>query len=368
MPSEHSTRSAGSAAPHPPHRKAACIDVGSNTIKMLVGTLDPAGDRVLSLRERTLDVRLGDALGKSAPMLSPQAMQEGVTAVGSLLQEARAERADPVVVVATSAVRDALNQADFRTLMREGTGLDLQVLSGEAEASLAAAGVAQDPAIPTGGSFVLADLGGGSLELVRPGADPAPKRVSLPLGALRLTRRFVPDPAGSIPVGVREEVGSWVWRLVRESGFRFPADRVVLIGTGGGVTYARLLLGRERGLPLEECPAYIPLDDLRRVGEQLSRAPLSERVRRWELPPGRAEILPVSWFVLEALGRLAAVDGLTHSFCNLRFGVVATLLGARCGSLRSEAEGETILAALGRPGQHPGGGVAGDGLIPTEPT
>jgi len=139
--------------------RLAAIDIGSNSIHMIVvATEAQGGYRVLG-RERDM-VRLGKTgLGDGA--LSEEAMQDGLEALLKMTTLARLKGAEQVVAVATSAVREATNGQDFLARVKAQTGLDVQLLTGVEEGRLIYRAVRE--AVELGrGTAVIVDVGGGS--------------------------------------------------------------------------------------------------------------------------------------------------------------------------------------------------------------
>ena len=182
-------------------KTAAVIDVGSNTIKLLVARGAPAG--IGRIHARTLEARLGAGLGRERPRLAPDSLARGIDAVRTLAAEARLHGADVTAVVATSAVRDAENGREFAAAVTGATGLPLRILSGTDEARLIGRGLRCDPALTAADDLALFDLGGGSLEALEFRGAAVRCALSLPLGCVRLTERFVANPALPLPETAR---------------------------------------------------------------------------------------------------------------------------------------------------------------------
>ena len=106
--------------------RTAVIDVGSNSIKLLVADRG-AGGTVEEVLSRTLEVRIGTGIGSGSPHLTHDGMERGLAAVTALMTEARSLMADRFTLVATSAVRDASNGAVFQERVKEETGLELRI-------------------------------------------------------------------------------------------------------------------------------------------------------------------------------------------------------------------------------------------------
>ena len=177
----------------------AVVDIGSNSIKLLVAAPGPPGGPELRvLFQETLETRISGGLGQDNSSLGEAGLAAGVQAVARLLEMAGPYAPTHRRFVATSAVRDAQNRADFAARILAATGAPLEILSGDDEALLIARGIRTDPALGGAQEFCLLDLGGGSLECIRYAAGKIEQAVSLQLGAVRLTEKFVPESARAV--------------------------------------------------------------------------------------------------------------------------------------------------------------------------
>src|SRR3954452_3409799 len=175
----------------PDAERLAAIDIGSNSIHMVVAEAEPNGGYRLLGREREM-VRLGKTgLGDGA--LSEAAMQDGLEALAKMTNVARLRGTERVVAVATSAVREAANGADFLARVKALTGLDVQILTGVEEGRLIYRAVRE--VVDLGpGAAVIVDVGGGSTEWIASQAGEISQVVSLTLGSLRCARDLKGDP------------------------------------------------------------------------------------------------------------------------------------------------------------------------------
>jgi len=174
----------------PPGRLAA-IDIGSNSIHMIVVAPEPNGGYRVLGREREM-VRLGkSALGRGA--LSETAMRDGLEAILKMTTLASLKGARRVVAVATSAVREAANGDDFLTRVKAQTGIEVQTLSGEDEARLIYRAVREVVDLGPGPAAVV-DVGGGSTEWIATAGGRVERAVSLRLGSLRGAAGLRGDP------------------------------------------------------------------------------------------------------------------------------------------------------------------------------
>jgi len=164
--------------------RSAVVDLGSNSVRLVV--FEGRGRNPLAIFNEKAVLGLGRGLHATG-QLNAEAMEQAVTVMVRYHAVARAMGADPVEVLATAAVRDAANGAEFvAALRRRLPDLRIRILSGEEEALLSAEGVLLGFPAADG---VLGDIGGGSLELVELVHGRAGRTASLPLGAIRLNER-----------------------------------------------------------------------------------------------------------------------------------------------------------------------------------
>lgn len=201
-------------------RRAAIIDVGSNSIRYACGGVE--GGQALLEPKRVAATRLAEGLSQSG-RLGEIPMQRSLRALAEFAADAN-KRGLPVYAYATSAVRDSGNQEDFCRQV-EALGIELTVLSGEEEARLALLGAA-------GGKGGLMDIGGGSTQLIRRGFIH-----SAPIGCVRA--RELCAGAGNLA-----QMKGLVYARCQEL-LRFPAEKSQdYVGVGGTITtIAALMLG-----------------------------------------------------------------------------------------------------------------------------
>ncbi len=304
----------------------AIIDIGSNSIKILVATRG-ADAGVAALHHRTIDARISAGISKTAPVLSEDGMARGLAAIQSLLADAAPYAPTRTVLVATSAVRDALNGPDFRARVKSATGHTIRILSGDEEANLIGAGLTCDPALAAFENFYVFDLGGGSLECLAFRDRRIAQAMSLQLGCVRLTEKFVADSTEPFGEPSATTIAAHTHATVAAAGFVFslPA-RAVAVGTGGTVTTVRTILAARAGTALEQTSPVVTLAQLRELLAFLGAMPLSARRQISGLPPARADVFPAALATMIALAELGGLDAFLHSFYNLRYGLAAEAL------------------------------------------
>jgi exopolyphosphatase/guanosine-5'-triphosphate,3'-diphosphate pyrophosphatase len=282
------------------------IDVGTNSIHLIVVELDPRfGTSRTILKAREM-VRLGGGDALARGYLGKKAMQRGIAAIEKFAQAARDAGASDVRAVATSAVRESSNGQEFVAAVRAGSGVAIEVLDDVEEARLIHLGVSRS--FPLGGKVAcIFDIGGGSTEFIVGDADRPYFLHSVRLGSLRLYDEFLRDDdvanAGLRALGkhVRGILGPVASQL---SEYRFDT----LIGTSGTVLGLAALDAAASGLPSQRAHGYVlRLDRLRTLQKTLVALSPAERRKLPGMNPRRSDIIvagnAVVIAILESLGR-----------------------------------------------------------------
>lgn len=301
----------------------AVIDIGSNSIKVLVAALNVAGT-IIPLKIRTIDARISAGISNHRPRLTEEGMSRGVDAIRALLLDVASFSPAKIILVATSAVRDAANGEEFRARVLAVTSHSIRILSGEEEANLIGRGLTCDPALRELRNFYVFDLGGGSLECLTFRHRRIVQAVSVQLGCVRLTEKFVIDPNAPFPASAGIAITNYAQQIITESGFRFDlGDKAVVVGTGGTMATARAILGAREQKPFDATPANVTVAQLRELLAAIGSLPLAERQRIPGLPSARADIFPTALATFIALAELGRFAEYFNSVYNLRYGLAA---------------------------------------------
>ena len=293
------------------------LDVGSNSIRLVVFEgLARAPAPIFNERELC---GLGGTLAETGA-LAPDAVEPALDALRRFAAAAEALGVGPLDAVTTAAVRDARDGERFRAAVARETGFSLRVLSGEEEARYAALGVVS--AFPAA-SGLMADLGGGSLELVRLDRGQLAEHATLPLGVLRLgnlaPRRRTALAAASL------ETLPWL-RAVRGAP-------VYLVG-GAWRALARLHMAAERH-PIAVVHHFrLAAGEAREVAKAFAAAdPGALRPGPEGMWPRRLATVPTGAAVLRALLKAAASSEAMFSAFGLREGLLFDRLPAAVRAL-----------------------------------
>lgn len=309
----------------------AAIDVGTNSVHMVVASVDTAGFTVLATEKEV--VRLGE--GSENDTITGAAIERGVAALRRmrLIAEAHGAR---VRAVATSAVREAVNRDEFLAVARAETGIDVEVISGSEEARLIHLGVSRSLDLRRG-SVLTIDIGGGSTEFCVAVNGKLRISQSLKLGAVRMTGEFV--PAGTVTeAGVRrmrDKIRSTIAPLVHDIR-RIGFDQVV-VSSGTTETLARMVaVRREADLPLTFNGFEFEAREVRAVTEEiLATGETRDRIGMPGLESKRADIIVAGAVILDEVLRAVRAQRLAYSDYALREGVLVDA-AQRLGVLAAE--------------------------------
>ena len=305
----------------------AALDIGTVTCRMLVADVDGQG-RLSELDREYRIANLGEGVDASG-LLKPEAMERVAGVLKGYLQilegfvEPGGER-PRLRAVATSAARDAKNSADFEAMLGE-LGIPLSIVSGEEEARLGFRGASCDF---SGEPLLVADIGGGSTEIVAGRAGQKPDfATSFNIGCRRMTEKFLAsDPPTASEI---EAARAWArgmmapfFEQLRAAGYE--GRRLVAVA-GTATTIVSIRDGMEVYDASRVHLARVERAELDAVHEQLRAAPLEQRRRIVGLDPGRAPIIVAGTIILQTVLDLAGADSFTASESDILQGIVLDL-------------------------------------------
>lgn len=336
--------------------RVAAIDLGTNTVRLLVGESDGAGGYrpIFAAQEIT---RLGQGLSPDR-LLQPEPIQRTLAVLEWFRRLADSHGATRTAVIGTSALREARNRQEFLRRARMEMGLDVRVISGEEEARLTLRGMrAALPAVgthcgpvdqghhlrstgpdamgaPLGGRLLLMDIGGGSTEFLLADGDAILATASTGLGVVKLTEAHVrhDPPVPAELTAIHDVVAARLARLHAEGfpglGPAAAAPAIAFVGTAGTLTtLAAIDLSLTSYDPGRVNGHRLTRDRVEALLRELASLPLVRRRGIPGLEPARADVIVAGALVclgaMETLGfpTIVVSDG------GLREGILLDLLG-----------------------------------------
>jgi hypothetical protein len=289
---------------------AAAIDIGSNSIKMTLGRPDGAGG-VDQIDWASEVVRLGHDLDRTG-RLDEERVVLAIDTIGRFAAHAKALGANRILTVATEATRTAQNGASFLDRLRAQTGIDVRILNGHEEAALTFRGLAASTDVS--GPVVVADIGGGSTELIVARDGVMQDAQSLRLGSGRLTDRLVASdpPSADELVACEAEAAAAFESATR--AMALPAggeSRLVIVGGTGEFMVRLVPAGDEITLPA-----------VRQILSRLLELPAAELAAEIDIPEARARVLPAGVAIVAAIAELTQPDRIEIARAGIRVGLL----------------------------------------------
>jgi exopolyphosphatase/guanosine-5'-triphosphate,3'-diphosphate pyrophosphatase len=303
-------------------QRLAGIDIGTLTCRLLIADLFPSGSLKELHSERRI-LRLGEDVDRSKRL-----KREAMDRVMHCLEEWRAVIArfhvHACTAVATSAVRDAQNRQEFLDRVKSGTGLNVEILTGEEEARRTLLGIRSG--LPPGISDLLAvDIGGGSTEFILAPAGQPPVVRSIDLGVVRLSERVLQhDPPTKEEI---QQARAWIRRETTEALAAIPRGAgAAFVGTAGTITSLAAMA--------QQLPTYDParihnyrltFDTIAELEQQLLARTKAERVVMAGLEKNREDVIAAGAIILRTVMETLGERECLVSDMGLREGVLIHL-------------------------------------------
>ena len=306
------------------NRRVATLDIGTNSVLLLIAEATPAGPR--ALLERATITRLGEGVDRTH-QLAPAARERTLRCLAGYAEDMRrfdvAERA----AVGTSALRDAAGGGDFTREAAALLGVTPLVIDGAREAALTFRGALSG--LPQHGPVTVFDVGGGSTEIVQGVRDAAAAHVesavSLDIGSVRLFERHVrSDPPSALELErVRADIDAALTHAPRSATAR------LLVGVAGTVTtLAAVALELDDYDPARVHGFMLARTDVARLARTLAGLTLEQRRALRGLEPKRADVIVVGALIVERVMHFAAREELVVSDRGVRWGLAEELLAS----------------------------------------
>lgn len=294
--------------------KLAAIDIGSNSIKLVVVRADASDAFTVLAQEREV-VRLGQETLVNGH-INDAATLRATTCLKRFVSVANANGAEKIVAIATATLREANNSAEFIRAVEEETGLHVEVLSGHEEARLIGLAASQG-CTEKGVASLNIDIGGGSTEIsIFRDGEPL-KLVSMKLGAVGLTDRFIRSdpPAPNELDALRSQIRRCLEPSTSELRERRWDQATATSGTA-------LAIGAALNHTALGVASTVGLTELQRLNARIAALNLAERRNVAGLTPQRADIIVAGGLILEEVMSALGIESLRICDWSLREGVI----------------------------------------------
>jgi exopolyphosphatase/guanosine-5'-triphosphate,3'-diphosphate pyrophosphatase len=309
----------------PPERMLAAIDIGTNSIHMVVARIQPSIPAFTIVAREKDPVRLGDR-DRQTGCLKPQIVTRAIATLSRFQEIAKCLNAEQIIAVATSAVREAPNGKEFLQQITSEIGLAVDLISGAEEARRIYLGVLSGMELGDRPHIII-DIGGGSTELILADNREARTLSSTKVGAVRLTTEFVTtDPISNLEfLYLQAFARGQLERAVEDLQAHLqPGEKPRLIGTSGTIETIATIHAREKqGISPSPLTGYqFSLKDLRDLVNRWRKLTYAERAAIPGMSDRRSEIILAGAVILQEAMTLLKVDSLTVCERSLREGAI----------------------------------------------
>ncbi len=311
------------------------IDIGTNSIRLLLVQHDNDSYRIISQQKET--VRLGEGEFGNSEFLQPEAVNRAVLVCSKFAELARSYATEEIIAVATSATREAENQEQFVERLRHEAGIEVNVISGREEARLIYLGISSGANLNHHNAFFI-DIGGGSTEIIVGNQEKYLYLDSLKLGAIRLASLFPADNKGMISPAkyalLQQHVRNTAVRSIQKIK-NIPL--ALAYGSSGTIENLGEIACRmfyKRRLQRDD---YLDYQQLHHVIEYLCSLPLDERKKVPGINPERADIIIAGAAVIDTFMFDLGIERLYISERSLRDGLLVDYLYRREASSSESA-------------------------------
>jgi exopolyphosphatase/guanosine-5'-triphosphate,3'-diphosphate pyrophosphatase len=302
--------------------RLGAIDIGSNSVRlMVVEVLRGGAYRILD--EEREPTRLGRSVS-SLGRLDDDSIDRTVQALRTFKQIAAGYQVSTLRTIATCAVREARNGPEFCRRVREEVGLEVEVIPGDREARLAFSSV-QHAFDLSGKNAIVADIGGGSTEIIFATGGLIESIFSTPLGAVRLTEQFgLGEQAAPADLArLADEVASCLKKRTTRPLFA-PH---FMVGSGGTfTTLAELMMAAKKQVDIPVAGYKVSQAEVRHLLDRLAKMPLRARRSMAGMTPDRADIILAGLTIIDALLTRFRVNTLVIHTRGVRDGLVREMI------------------------------------------
>ena len=308
--------------------KLAGIDIGTNTLRLLIAEFSAEGKYRTVESGRNI-TRLGEGMS-SAGRLKDEAMDRALCVLKGYADKCSEIHVGSIYAVATSAVREAANGRDFLSRVKNETGIDAKVITGEEEARLTMLGVSSALEI-SGHDVLMMDIGGGSTEFIMTSNGNVEFRKSTDIGVVRFTEQYIEsDPPRKkeielLEMAVEERLRGEVRFIGLKNSGRIPAGGE-FIGNAGTVTTLSAIDQMMRVYDPEKVNGYrISRDGVKNILNILAGMTNKERMDLPGVEDGREDLIVAGALVVYKVMEWFGFYEMTVSDSGLREGLVADL-------------------------------------------
>ncbi len=283
------------------NKPLAVIDIGTNTFRLLIGEVHrntkKNNYKIKAIHSERIITRLGEGVSESG-LINKKALARGISALKKFSNIISQNQVHKTTALATSALRDAKNSAEFLKKAVETTGLEIKIISGREEAKKTASGMIIG--ITPAETALMADIGGGSTELILKRQKRPLLAHSVNLGVVHLADKYMTNdpPLKKNLAQMRKEIFQKIISITKPFKKLFSKD-TVFIGTAGTVTTLAAITQHLTGFNHNKIHnSKIPIKKIRNIFNDISTITRKQRAKYHPFEPARLDIIVPGTFIL----------------------------------------------------------------------
>jgi len=293
-------------------KRVAGIDIGTNTVLMLVA--DYQNKQIKKVRENFAVARLGESLDKTG-IISDEAIERTAAILKENKEICQELHVEKIIAVGTSALRDASNSEQALKVLNDALGTKINVISGIQEATYSFLGT-----VNCNSTALVIDIGGGSTELIIGKEDKILDKISLQIGAVRMTERYFQSlhPPDYYRI---EQAEAELLNMLTESKMPPHFDKVYAVA-GTATTLATTALGLSDA-EVEKADRYIlSRTDLTRIFDLYMNSTVDDIINKFKVHPRRADLILAGSLIMKSVVEHFKINEIVISSKGLRYGIV----------------------------------------------
>ncbi|WP_129595710.1 Ppx/GppA phosphatase family protein [Anaerophilus nitritogenes] len=293
-------------------KKLGAIDIGTNSMRILIAKVKE--NKMIESFKDLRSTRIGEGVDKTG-VLSQNSIQRNIDALKEFVEIAQREKVEKLSIIATSAVRDAKNKEDFLIRAYEEVGVHIEVISGEREAKLGFLGVLKG--IGQIKNILVLDIGGGSTEFILGNEKGIHHVISINIGAVRMTEKFVTtDPVSKAEMDRMSEEIDHKIKIAMDDMKDFSIDCIV--GIGGTITTLAAVWKKLKIYDRNQVHnTKLQHNQIKEMIDIFLSKNIEERIKMEGVHPKRADIITAGTLILERILSKIHKDVIVSEYDNL---------------------------------------------------
>ena len=296
-------------------KRLATIDLGTNTFLLLISEYN---DKLITILDEQRIPRIGKEIDEKKN-IHRDAFYRALEVLKEYKFICEKFKVDKIVAVGTSALRDAKNKSEFIEFIKKHINIEIEILSGEEEALFTYIGGIKSLGLDINNKYSVIDIGGGSTEIVIGEGRNIYQKISLNIGSVRMTERFLlNDPPLELEIEKMDECINNELSKIKNNSL----NNSCLVGVAGTVTTLAMIDIGEKNIIPEKINGYkLSLLKIKSILNKFKQSTIEEIKSVFHIPEGRADVIFAGVSILVNFMSKFKIDSITTSIGGLRYGI-----------------------------------------------